>query len=90
VLSGDGHVVDMPQYLKKHAEGKRKRAEMRGGSHILGSIPLFLHMQDEVSKRFLHSLISHYILLTPQGCPTSLDYMFSFAGNKDRSKAKHI
>ncbi|KAK1610350.1 hypothetical protein QYE76_034023 [Lolium multiflorum] len=28
-----------PQYLKKHEEGKKKRAEMRGGSHIQGSIP---------------------------------------------------
>ncbi|KAK1644595.1 hypothetical protein QYE76_062400 [Lolium multiflorum] len=36
-----------PQYLKKHEEGKKKRAEMRGGSHILGSIPLSLHMQAE-------------------------------------------
>ncbi|KAK1695207.1 hypothetical protein QYE76_011904 [Lolium multiflorum] len=29
-----------PQYLKKHEEGKKKRAEMRGGSHIQGSTPL--------------------------------------------------
>ncbi|KAK1613692.1 hypothetical protein QYE76_019209 [Lolium multiflorum] len=36
-----------PQYLKKHEEGKLKRAEMRGGSHIQGSIPLSLHMQAE-------------------------------------------
>jgi hypothetical protein len=79
-----------PQYLKKHAEGKMKRVEMRGGSHILGSLPLSLHMQDEVSKWFLHSLVSRYTLLTPQGCPTSLNYLFSFAGNKDRSEAKHI
>ncbi|KAK1602954.1 hypothetical protein QYE76_037606, partial [Lolium multiflorum] len=28
-----------PQYLKKHEEGKKKRAEMQGGSHIQGSIP---------------------------------------------------
>ncbi|KAK1679000.1 hypothetical protein QYE76_039848 [Lolium multiflorum] len=36
-----------PQYLKKHEEGKKKRAEMRGGSHIQGSIPLSLHLQNE-------------------------------------------
>ncbi|KAK1619214.1 hypothetical protein QYE76_024731 [Lolium multiflorum] len=36
-----------PQYLKKHAEGKMKWAEMRGGSHIQGSIPISLHMQNE-------------------------------------------
>jgi hypothetical protein len=47
-------------------------------------------MQEEVSKWFLHSLISRYILLTLQGCPTSLNYMFSFAENKDRSEAKCI
>ncbi|KAK1609903.1 hypothetical protein QYE76_033576 [Lolium multiflorum] len=35
-----------PQYLKKHEEGKKKRAEMRGGSHIQGSIPLS-HLQNE-------------------------------------------
>jgi hypothetical protein len=79
-----------PQYLKKHAAGKLSRAEMRGGSHILGSLPLSLHMQDEVSKWFLHSLVSRYTLLTPQGFPTSLNCMFSFAGNKDRSDAKQI
>ncbi|KAK1630097.1 hypothetical protein QYE76_004412 [Lolium multiflorum] len=28
-----------PRYLKKHEEGKQKRAEMQGGSHIQGSIP---------------------------------------------------
>ncbi|KAK1686148.1 hypothetical protein QYE76_046996 [Lolium multiflorum] len=39
-----------PQYLKKHEEGKAKRAEMRGGSHIQGSIPISLHLQKEVSK----------------------------------------
>ena len=86
VLCGDGHVVDMPQYLK-HEEGKLKRAEMRGGSHIQGSIPISLHMQAEVSKLFLHSFNSRYILLTPQGCATSLNYMFSFAGSQDRSEA---
>jgi hypothetical protein len=59
-----------PQYLKKHAEGKLKRAEMQGGSHILDSLPLALHMQDEVSKWFLHSLVSRYTLLTPQGFAT--------------------
>ena len=79
-----------PQYLKKHEEGKQKRTEMRGGSHIQGSIPLSLHMQAEVSKWFLHSLNSRYILLTPQGCPTSLNYMFSFAGSQDRSEAERI
>jgi hypothetical protein len=79
-----------PRFLKKHEEGKLKRAEMRGGSHILGSIPLSLYMQDEVSKWFLYFLVSRYTLLTPQGCPTSLNYMFSFTGNKDRSEAKHI
>ncbi|KAK1626362.1 hypothetical protein QYE76_000677 [Lolium multiflorum] len=36
-----------PQYLKKHEEGKKKRAEMRGGSHIQGSIPISLHLQNE-------------------------------------------
>ncbi|KAK1685385.1 hypothetical protein QYE76_046233 [Lolium multiflorum] len=36
-----------PQYLKKHEEGKAKRAEMRGGSHIQGSIPISLHLQKE-------------------------------------------
>ncbi|KAK1644494.1 hypothetical protein QYE76_062299, partial [Lolium multiflorum] len=36
-----------PQYLKKHEEGKKKRAEMRGGSHIQGSIPISLHLQKE-------------------------------------------
>ncbi|KAK1644955.1 hypothetical protein QYE76_062760 [Lolium multiflorum] len=36
-----------PQYLKKHEEGKKKRAEMRGGSHIQGNIPLSLHLQNE-------------------------------------------
>nr|XP_051196692.1 uncharacterized protein LOC127310031 [Lolium perenne] len=36
-----------PQYLKKHEEGKEKRAEMRGGSHIQGSIPISLHLQKE-------------------------------------------
>ncbi|KAK1668473.1 hypothetical protein QYE76_056632 [Lolium multiflorum] len=35
------------QYLKKHEEGKKKRAEMRGGSHIQGSIPISLHLQNE-------------------------------------------
>jgi hypothetical protein len=39
-----------PQYLQKHAKGKLSRAEMRGGSHILGSVPLALHLQEEVSK----------------------------------------
>ncbi|XP_071680263.1 uncharacterized protein [Lolium perenne] len=36
-----------PRYLKKHEEGKAKRAEMRGGSHIQGSIPISLHLQKE-------------------------------------------
>nr|XP_051201689.1 uncharacterized protein LOC127315225 [Lolium perenne] len=36
-----------PQYLKKHEEGKKKRAEMRGGSHIQGSLPISLHLQKE-------------------------------------------
>ncbi|XP_071680557.1 uncharacterized protein [Lolium perenne] len=39
-----------PQYLKKHEEGKKKRAEMRGGSHIQGSIPIFLHLQKECTS----------------------------------------
>ncbi|KAK1620832.1 hypothetical protein QYE76_026349 [Lolium multiflorum] len=39
-----------PQYLKKHEEGKKKRAEMRGGSHIQGSIPISLHLQKEEVK----------------------------------------
>lgn len=38
------------KYLEKHEEGKLKRAEMRGGSHIQGSIPLSLHMQQEEIK----------------------------------------
>jgi hypothetical protein len=90
VLSGDGHVVDMPPVPQKHAKGKLSLVEMRGGSHILGSLPLALHLQEEVSKWFLHSLVSCYTLLTPQGFSTSLNCMFSFAGNKDRSDAKQI
>ncbi|KAK1626196.1 hypothetical protein QYE76_000511 [Lolium multiflorum] len=39
-----------PQYLKKHEEGKKKRAEMRGGSHIQGSIPISLHLQKEEGR----------------------------------------
>ncbi|KAK1626597.1 hypothetical protein QYE76_000912 [Lolium multiflorum] len=39
-----------PQYLKKHEEGKVKRAEMRGGSHIQGSIPISLHLQKESDR----------------------------------------
>ncbi|KAK1644467.1 hypothetical protein QYE76_062272, partial [Lolium multiflorum] len=39
-----------PQYLKKHEEGKKKRAEMLGGSHIQGSIPISLHLQKEVIR----------------------------------------
>ncbi|KAK1620732.1 hypothetical protein QYE76_026249 [Lolium multiflorum] len=38
-----------PQYLKKHEEGKAKRAEMRGGSHIQGNIPISLHLQKRKS-----------------------------------------
>ncbi|KAK1605592.1 hypothetical protein QYE76_029265 [Lolium multiflorum] len=36
-----------PRYIKKHEEGKLKWQEMRGGSHIQGSIPVSLHMQAE-------------------------------------------
>jgi hypothetical protein len=49
-----------PQYAKKHQEGKEKRALMQGTSHVQGSKNLALALQEEVSKWFLHYLISRY------------------------------
>ncbi|XP_071674483.1 uncharacterized protein [Lolium perenne] len=52
-----------PQYLKKHEEGKKKRAEMRGGSHIQGSIPISLHLQKEVSKLMVPSFFEFMLYI---------------------------
>nr|XP_051215461.1 uncharacterized protein LOC127333170 [Lolium perenne] len=52
-----------PQYLKKHEEGKAKRAEMRGGSHIQGSIPISLHLQKEVSKLMVPSFFEFMLYI---------------------------
>nr|XP_051218820.1 uncharacterized protein LOC127336096 [Lolium perenne] len=49
-----------PEYARKHEEGKQKRLEMGGGSHVLGSKNLALTLQQEVSKWFLHSFVSCY------------------------------
>jgi hypothetical protein len=59
-----------PQYLKKHEEGKKKRAEMRGGSHIQGSIPISLHLQKEVSKLMVPSFFEFtlYIVNSARVC----------------------
>ena len=50
-----------PEYKAKHEEGKLKRAEMRGGSHIQGSRNLARVLQEEVSKWLCHVLCSHVI-----------------------------
>ncbi|XP_071681872.1 uncharacterized protein [Lolium perenne] len=38
------------EYARKHEEGKQKRSEMGGGSHVLGSKNLALTLQDEEVK----------------------------------------
>ena len=38
-----------PQYRVKHDEGKLKRAQMGGGSHVLGSKNIALTLQQEVN-----------------------------------------
>ena len=52
-----------PQYLKKHEEGKLKRQELRGGSHIQGSIPISLHLQNEVSKLMVPSFFEFMLYI---------------------------
>ncbi|XP_051202635.1 uncharacterized protein [Lolium perenne] len=39
-----------PEYARKHEEGKQKRLEMGGGSHVLGSKNLALTLQQEEVK----------------------------------------
>jgi hypothetical protein len=44
-------------YKRKHEEQKLKRAEMGGGSHTQGSVPLAICKQKKVRKCILFTII---------------------------------
>ena len=56
---GENHKLGDVRTSVKHEEGKLKRAEMRGGSHIQGSIPLSLHTgRDAVLQKGISAITS--------------------------------
>jgi hypothetical protein len=68
-------------YKRNHAEQKLRRAEMKGGSHTQGSIPLGI-VQDTKVKKCITLTLTIMFFLIPQMC--SCIFVLSFAGHGDR------
>jgi hypothetical protein len=89
VLSCDGHMVDIPR-VRPEARGGQAEAFRHGrwitcpGQQELGP---YLAARGE---QMVSSFFRFMLLLAPQGCPSSLTCMYSFAGSEDRRDTKLI
>ena len=79
MLSCDGHMVDIPPV----------QGEARGGQAEAGTDARYITYprQQELGpylagrgEQMVSSFFDFTLLLTPQGCPSSLNYMYSSAG----------
>lgn len=77
------------EYKRRHGEGRLRRAEMEGGSHTQGSIPLAVCKAKEVRKSFLLTLLI-MLFLIPQMRPSLSIFVLSFAGTSARHGALSV
>jgi hypothetical protein len=68
-------------YKRKHEEQKLRRAEMGGGSHRQGSLPLGIVQESKVRKCIALTLIIMFFLILQM---RSCIFVLSFAGQIDR------
>ena len=89
VISCDGHMVDIPR-VPREARGGQAEA-IRDARWI--TYPRQQELGPYLAGRgeqMVSSFFDFTLLLTPQGCPSSFNYMHSFAGSEDRRVTKLI